>query len=245
MSPIFTDTAGSILSVGQGAGCSSTKLCLIPISQDISMSRDNVAALQLRSLEAIQAVFNYLSKIDLFSLWHLVLPKSSQSPYMVSFCDLLLTSVNHRAKILNLINTFVNKAGTFFAYVGKKGSTTSFMPMYHSLALALEESHKIIIETIESSCDFSFITAASRTLSILMKKSPYEKLDTSLVPRILHLSKYLINVENPVSQIAGLNLYMTLLSLNLDEAVIPTATTNDGYLLLLQVAYPKHGITAH
>ena len=51
--------------------------------------------------------------------------------------------------------------------------------------------------------------------------------------------RYLIEYDNPVSQIAGLNLLLSMLSLGHSEKILPAAVVDDSYRMLLNIAYPN------
>ena len=121
------------------------------------------------------------------------------------------------------------------------GGTSSFIPVYASLAESLEEAHISLCESIERSADFCFITSAAKTLALLVRKCPYERLASGdkIVSRVIRTSGYLIEYDNPVSQIAGLNLLLSMLSLSLSEKVLPAAVVDDSYRMLLNIAYPN------
>ena len=51
--------------------------------------------------------------------------------------------------------------------------------------------------------------------------------------------RYLIEYDNPVSQIAGLNLLLAMLSLGLSEKILPATVVDDSYRMLLNIAYPN------
>ena len=129
-----------------------------------------------------------------------------------------------------------------FQVSGRKGGrTSSFIPVYASLAESIEEAHLSLCESIERSADFCFITSAAKTLSLLVRKCPYERLTTGdeIVSRVIGTSGYLIEYDNPVSQIAGLNLLLAMLSLGLSGKILPAAVVDDSYRMLLNIAYPS------
>ena len=59
---------------------------------------------------------------------------------------------------------------------------------------------------------------------------------TAIIHRYL---RYLIEYDNPVSQIAGLNLLLAMLSLGLSEKILPATVVDDSYRMLLNIAYPN------
>ena len=95
----------------------STQLCVIPVSVDLSdLSRDAVSSLQSRALDAVNATVNCLPRLDAFSLWHVVLPKSPKSPYRRCLLDLVSTAHPQlRLKALAVVHSFVSRTGGFFS----------------------------------------------------------------------------------------------------------------------------------
>ena len=243
MGPIFTDSEAAAAS----SQSYSTQLCIIPVTVNLSgLSREAVSSLQCRALDAVNATMNCLRRIDAFSLWHVVLPGSPKSPYRLCLLDLVSAAApQHRLKALAVIHSFVSRTGGFFPQAGsgrRGGGTSSFIPVYASLAESLEEAHLSLCETIERSADFCFITSAAKTLALLVRKCPYERFasGSAVISRVMRTSAYLIEYDNPVSQIAGLNLLLSVLSLNPGESVLPAAVVDDSYRMLLHIAYPSN-----
>lgn len=92
---------------------------MIPVSVDLSdLSRDAVSSLQSRALDAVNATVNCLPRLDAFSLWHVVLPKSPKSPYRRCLLDLVSTAHPQlRLKALAVVHSFVSRTGGFFSQV--------------------------------------------------------------------------------------------------------------------------------
>ena len=90
---------------------------MIPVSVDLSdLSRDAVSSLQSRALDAVNATVNCLPRLDAFSLWHVVLPKSPKSPYRRCLLDLVSTAHPQlRLKALAVVHSFVSRTGGFFS----------------------------------------------------------------------------------------------------------------------------------
>ena len=244
---IYTVSAGT--SAELGITLQASQIVIRPVKVLLtSLAPEHKAQIQGLCLDVFRQVMGQLNKLDTFSLWSVLLPKSSLCPFKLSISDLLVQSgggsggPSHswlQLKVLDILNYFVETSGSFFMFVesskGKRKSTMSFTPLYHGLSVGLEETHYLLTRSIQKSRDLGYVTAATRCLSGLMKKCPYNKMEDRVLASVYEIAHSLIGWSNPVAQIAGLNLFVPLLSAHSDS---PPAQDSAICRLLLDVAFP-------
>ncbi|TRY63750.1 hypothetical protein TCAL_14364 [Tigriopus californicus] len=163
-------------------------------------------------------------RVAVFRLWIVILPDSTTNPYERSLLDKLTslsTSTSLMLRTLNLLQSFVDKAGTYFIHIEKKKglSCTSFTPLYQNLGDSLARTLFIFNDILaDPHGDISLKSQASKTLSHFLKFVPLKKIALEPIITLMDTARRLVSSTNPVSQICGLNL-MLHLSLPQDSRV--------------------------
>ncbi len=208
---------------------------ILPLHVDRDdVSRGQRERMRRLSLDLLSALVAHLDRADLFPLWMIFFPGCARSPYALSLMDKLspspspsstsssadLLDFSCQSRLVSVVGAFVDKVGPFLRFVERPSASLGFTPLYQSLGESLLLAHDRLVDHVSVSfssssslhhSDSAAVTGASRALASLVKNCPYRKLGFEPLKQVLRLSGTLLDKENPVLKIAGLNLHLNVM----------------------------------